>query len=105
MLALLLAACTPTANVGSGEATIPRDSASRCGGICQSIGLGLESVVVMADTVGCVCRAAVAAPGSTSGASSAAGGTAAVMFQRAAAASAAAAQQQQQRQQQQQQGR
>jgi hypothetical protein len=75
---LLFAGCTATANVGVGERVeIPKDSATKCSSLCGTIGLTLDSVVVMASTVGCVCRAAPA----TSASSAASGGMAAIMLQ------------------------
>jgi hypothetical protein len=75
---LLFAGCTATANVGVGERVeIPKDSATKCSSLCGSISLTLDSVVVMASTVGCVCRAAPAASAS----SAASGGMAAIMLQ------------------------
>jgi hypothetical protein len=86
-----IAGCT--APVGtSGSTTLPKDSAPQCASICRDIGLSLESVVVMANNVGCVCSAlppaqAPAGPPSAH-AGSAAGGMAAIMMQQQAAASA-----------------
>jgi hypothetical protein len=77
-----LAACQ--APVGVRNVEVPRDSAPQCASLCSGIGLPLDSVVIMANNVGCVCRAAppppsatpsTAAPGSAS-----AGGMAAVMM-------------------------
>ena len=87
-----LAACP--APVGS-RAPVDSDSAAQCRQYCVHIGLPLESVVIMASNVGCVCdaRPPMAAPAgppsapppppptSTTGASSTAGGMAAVMMQ------------------------
>jgi hypothetical protein len=81
----------------SGSTTLPKDSANQCAGICHDIGLGLESVVVMANNVGCVCSAmqapqaappAETAPTGTPSAHAggAAGGMAAIMLQQQAAA-------------------
>jgi hypothetical protein len=82
---LLLAGCK--ANVGVSGVKLPEDSANTCAGLCSSIGLALDSVVVMANNVGCVCRAAPAAPPApgASAASSAGGGMAAILIQQQAA--------------------
>jgi hypothetical protein len=91
------------APVGS-RAPVPSDSTAQCREYCQNIGLPLESVVIMASNVGCVCdaRPPMAAPvpagppaTSATGASSTAGGMAAVMMEQEAEAQ----QQQQQMQQ------
>jgi len=82
---LLLAACTTPARVGVGRAVeVPRDSATQCSSMCESIGLALDSVVVMASNVGCVCRKAAGASPATpasSGAPGATGGMAAILLQ------------------------
>lgn len=83
LLVSFLAACATPVGVRNTE--VPRDAAPQCANICQSMGLPLDSVVVMADNVGCVCRAAQPqgmAPGAV-GASS--GGMAAVLMAQAAA--------------------
>jgi hypothetical protein len=90
---LMTTGCLSSAEVGVGErVALPKDSAERCTNLCGSIGMALDSVVVMASNVGCVCRAAPA-PGAPP--ASSAGGMAAILIQEAAAA----AQQQQQQQQ------
>jgi hypothetical protein len=49
--------------VGTGDMfEAPTNSASRCADVCHEIGLPLDSVVVMANNVGCVCGAAALAP-------------------------------------------
>jgi len=93
-----LAACQP-APVGVHNLSVAPDSAPQCASLCSQVGMSLDSLVIMADNVGCVCRAAppAAPPGagpapaatSTTGAASA-GGMAAIMLQRQAAAAAAA---------------
>jgi hypothetical protein len=45
------------ATVGTSILSVPSDSASQCATHCSSIGMGLDSVVIMASNVGCVCRA------------------------------------------------
>jgi len=89
-ISFVIGACT--APVGSTMA-VPHDSAATCASYCQAIGLPLQSVVIMASNVGCVCNAQPNAQGNA--ASSSAGGVAA-MIQQEAARRAAAAQQQQQ---------
>ncbi len=96
-LVILLAGC-PVAPVGVGRAEVPRDSAPQCGSLCESIGLPLDSVVIMADNVGCVCRATPPATTAAPGASASAGGMAAIMLAQQAARQQAAQQQQQQQQ-------
>lgn len=98
--AILLATAACPAPVGS-RAPVPSDSTAQCREYCQNIGLPLESVVIMASNVGCVCDArptiAPSAPSppsaappapatSSTGASSTAGGMAAVMMQQEAEA-------------------
>jgi len=77
--------------VGLEGKTLPRDAAPQCAGHCQALGLALDSVVIMADNVGCVCRplGQHGAPGSASacaanGASSGGGVTAVMMARKAA---------------------
>lgn len=94
---LMLAGCSASAQVGVGKRIeLPKDSAAKCTSLCEQIGLGLDSVVVMASNVGCVCRAAPA-PGTTPPAASA-GGMAAILIQEAEAAAAAQRQRSQQSQ-------
>ena len=77
------------ATVGvNSNTSVPSDSANICAGHCQSIGLQLSSVVVMANNVGCVCAAAPA-PGAQAPAAAAAGGMAAILMQEEADAAAA----------------
>jgi hypothetical protein len=52
-IAAIVSGCV--AGVGSPMASVPFDSAGRCGEYCSKMGLGLGAVVVMANTVGCVC--------------------------------------------------
>jgi hypothetical protein len=63
---------------------VPSDSAATCGGYCQSIGLTLESVVIMANNVGCVCAVQPPAPAPSAAPPASAGGMAAIMMQEAA---------------------
>ena len=98
--ALLLAACARPATVGlnTKATTIPADAATTCASYCTTMGLTLDSVVLMADNIGCVCSARAkdgaagapgesGAPGATGapGTTGAAGGMAALMLQEAAA--------------------
>lgn len=79
ILLLLVVGCQ--APVGS-TVPIARDSASSCAAMCGSIGLPLESVVIMANNVGCVCRAASpSAPGQVNQGATSSGGMAAVLMQ------------------------
>jgi hypothetical protein len=84
---LVLAGCQP-ATVGVRDpGDVPVGSAATCKSLCERIGLPLESVVIMAENVGCVCGA-----GGTAAQAGTSGGMAAIMLQEEAA------QQQQQRQ-------
>jgi hypothetical protein len=88
--------CTPPAPVGAGANPVPKNAAATCAGYCQSLGLTLDSVVIMASNVGCVCSAhgpPQAAPQSSSSAG-AAGGMATILLQQQAAAASAQSQQQ-----------
>jgi hypothetical protein len=89
LFSILLVGCV--APVGtSGATSAPRDSAPQCASICHEIGLALDSVVVMANNVGCVCAVSAPPPGPgpspapapTAHAGAAAGGMAAIMIQR-----------------------
>ena len=84
----VLGACH--APVGVKNRSIASDSTQQCVSQCGEIGLVLDSVVIMAESIGCVCRPA-AAPGSpTAGATgAAAGGVAAIMLQQEASAAQA----------------
>ncbi len=87
VLLLLATACGAKVPVGTtGHATPPPDSAAQCVAMCQHIGLELDSVVVMANNVGCVCTKAVLAPTARSG--GAGGGMAAILLQQQAAQAA-----------------
>lgn len=82
---LVVAAVGCTAPVGVKSVSLPSDSTPRCQALCSKIGLPLDSVVIMAGRVGCVCRAAQPAPASSApGASASAGGMAAIMIDEAA---------------------
>ena len=63
MIGLLSCSACP-ATVGTGGAIyVPKDAAATCASHCNEIGLTLNSVVIMASNVGCVCSAAPGAPG------------------------------------------
>src|SRR5260370_15987379 len=58
---MLAAGCvTPTPPLRG--AKLPPDSAVECGNLCASIGLSLSAVVVVQNSVGCVCQAKNGAP-------------------------------------------
>jgi hypothetical protein len=73
---LLAGACTTP--IGAGGQTLPSDTTNTCARQCQEIGLGLDSVVIMAANVGCVCRAGTVAP--TPGNASVSGGVTSLMI-------------------------
>lgn len=82
----VLGACH--APVGVKNRSIASDSAQQCASQCGEIGLALDSVVIMAENLGCVCRASSAPPATTpSAGGAAAGGMAAILIQQEAAAS------------------
>jgi hypothetical protein len=85
------------ATVGVDHASIPADAAQTCARHCQSIGMRLSAVAIMAENVGCVCQHASdpATPTTAGELSAPSAGMATIAMQRAAE------QQQQQRQQQQ----
>jgi hypothetical protein len=90
----LWAACNRPAQVGA-ISPVAQDSAATCAGYCQSIGLPLGAVVIMANHVGCVCSApAPATQPTTTGMAASAGGMTAIMLQEEAAQVAHAAYQQ-----------
>jgi hypothetical protein len=79
VVGVVLSACQ--ASVGS-NVSVPHDAAATCGGQCAEVGLALDSVVIMANNVGCVCRPRGApASSSNAGATGGAGGVVAVMLQ------------------------
>ncbi len=100
---LPFAACEAMVGVAN-NVSIPRNAASVCAGHCQSIGMRLSAVAIMANNIGCVCQDA-SQPNPTAGAAGRLGTPAAGMSTIAAQEAAAAMIQQQeiQRQQQQQQ--
>ena len=100
LAAMPLAACVAT--VGVRGVSIPPDAAQTCGRHCQTIGMQLSAVAIMADNVGCVCQAAAEPRASADAAGQLGTPPAGVMTIAAQEAAAAMALQQQQRQQQQQ---
>ena len=91
-MVLWLAACQP-APVGVRDVEVPKDATPQCASLCTQIGLPLDSVVIMANNVGCVCRAGTPAPPASTappGAPASAGGMAAIMIADEAARQAAA---------------
>ena len=67
------------ATVGThGGIYVPKDAAAQCVDQCRNAGMLLNSMVVMANTVGCVCSPANA-PATACNAAGAAGGVAAIM--------------------------
>jgi hypothetical protein len=77
--ALCLWACQ--ASVGTGGFTsVPKDAAATCGEHCAEIGMALDSVVIMANNVGCVCRSS-RSPAAQGAAGPAAGGMAAIVVE------------------------
>jgi hypothetical protein len=94
--ALPLTACMAT--VGVKGVSIPADAAQTCSQHCQTIGMRLSAVAIMADNVGCVCQQASEPKASSEAVGELtmpAAGMATIVMQQAAA------QQQQQQQQQQ----
>lgn len=79
LVAVLLAGCAATVGTGGGV-YVPPTAATTCHAQCQSIGLDLGAVVVMANNVGCVCQPRAAAA-SAQKSSAVAGGMAALMEQ------------------------
>lgn len=83
------AACRP-APVGVDTAPMSKDSGQACASQCASLGLVLDSVVLMAEHVGCVCRPPTPQPGApgavTRGPAGAAAGAMTVVLARQAAA-------------------
>jgi hypothetical protein len=75
LLGLCGAGCAATVGT-TGSVYVPKDAAATCSTHCNEIGLTLNSVVIMADNVGCVCSAAP--PPTANGAT--AGGMAALMM-------------------------
>ena len=96
-LALLLGlalGCTTARPVGTAR-SLPKDTPQVCAQHCDSIGMRLAAVVIIANSEGCVCEPKDATPAAPRAGAAAAGITPIL-----AAAAAAAAQQQQQQQRQ-----
>jgi hypothetical protein len=92
------------ATVGVKNVSLPRDAAQQCATHCQTIGMRLSAVAIMAENVGCVCQFAAqpaAGPNAAGQLETPAAGMATIAVQEAAAAAALAQQQRQQQQQQQ----
>ncbi len=97
-LLVSLAGC-PRAPVGVENVELPADSANQCQSQCGRVGLRMQSLVIMANYVGCVCSPSSDSDRpSADGASGAAGGLAAILVLQQ---QQEAAQQQQQQQAQQ----
>jgi len=70
----VIASCSMacSASVGtSGMVSVPKDASATCAQHCSTIGMSLDAVVVMANTVGCVCRGAKSAEADSPSAASA----------------------------------
>lgn len=76
-------ACQP-APVGVRNVEVPRDAGQQCASLCGQVGMHLQSLVIMANNVGCVCGSTVETDRPSAG-GAAAGGMAAIMLQEAAA--------------------
>jgi hypothetical protein len=80
LLALLVAlAGCPRAPVGVENVELPADSAATCQAQCGKVGLRMQSLVIMANYVGCVCAPADDVERPSAGAGAAGGGLAAIM--------------------------
>jgi hypothetical protein len=87
------------APVGS-ELSVPPDAAQTCAEHCESIGMRLSAVAIMASNVGCVCQGGKTTAGSEGNAAesaTAAAGMATILMQQAAAENARQQQAMQQR--------
>ena len=62
LLGLYNTGCAATVGT-SASVYVPKDAAATCSAHCHEIGLALNSVVIMANNVGCVCSAASPAAG------------------------------------------
>jgi len=62
LVAVSLAFTACEATVGAKNLSIPRDAAHQCAVHCQSIGLTVTAVAIMAENVGCVCQYIPKAP-------------------------------------------
>jgi hypothetical protein len=59
-LMTLLPSCLAT--VGVKDVELPQDAAQTCSKHCETIGMRLSAVAIMADNVGCVCQFATQPP-------------------------------------------
>ena len=77
---LPLLAAVSLAGCGAAQAsnrdTIPRGNITQCRSLCESSGMALQSIVIVANQTGCVCGV----QGSLAAASAASGGAVAVML-------------------------
>jgi hypothetical protein len=78
MIGMLSSACAATVGTG-GAFYVPKDARPTCESHCNEIGLSLNSVVIMANNVGCVCSPAPGAPGA--GGAVSGGGMAALLME------------------------
>jgi len=76
LLGLYNTGCAATVGT-SASVYVPKDAAATCSAHCHEIGLALNSVVIMANNVGCVCSAA---PGAPAGGAVSGGGMAALLM-------------------------
>ena len=77
LVAILMLGCGPTA--ASNRSTIPRDNVTQCVSLCESAGLVLQSLVIVANQTGCVCSP-LNAQSNAGGAAAASGGAVAVLM-------------------------
>ena len=83
--ALLAAGCTTAKPLGA-FTTLPPDTPQECTRLCQSMGLQLTAVVVVASSAGCVCEAQPSGKARPVGGTAASLGGAVVALQEAEAA-------------------
>lgn len=70
-----LSACTAAVGTAS-IVSVPKDARGQCDAMCKQLGMPLQSVVVMASNVGCVCSV-----NAEQSAGAAAGGMATIVLQ------------------------
>jgi hypothetical protein len=85
VMSLLGVGCSMTAKPLGSLVTLPKDTPQECTRLCESMGLQLSAVVVVASAAGCVCEAHPGAAKVSGGAAAASGGAVAVMAAQAAA--------------------
>jgi hypothetical protein len=78
LFALSVAGCQAAVGTG-GFVSVPPDGAAQCTAHCQTMGLDLSAVVVMANNVGCVCSPAPTHTGAPPRSAAAASGGMAAM--------------------------